>query len=113
MKTRTVDNNWDWNWGKGVQNYADDSLGVAYTVKMKILSWFKDCFFAEDAGIDWKNIMGSKQTKETADASIKEIIQAEPEILNLTFFESSVVDRVYTATIRFKTIYGETIEVRI
>lgn len=113
MKTRTVDKNWDWNWGKGIQNYADNSLGVAYTVKMKILSWYKDCFFEMDAGIDWKNIIGSKTTKEQADAAIKEIIQTEPEILDLTFFESSVVDRVYTATIRFKTIYGETIEVKI
>ena len=113
MKTRTVDSNWDWNWGKGIQNYADDSLGVAYTVKMKILSWYKDCFFEMDAGIDWKNIIGSKTTKQQADTAIKEIIQTEPEILDLTFFESSVVDRVYTATIRFKTIYGETIEVRI
>ena len=113
MKTRTVDTNWDWNFGKGVQNYADESLGVAYTVKMKILSWYKDCFFEMDAGIDWKNIMGSKTTKTEADTAIKEIIQTEPEILELTYFESSVTDRVYTATIRFKTIYGETIEVRI
>jgi len=113
MKTRATDNSWDWRFGKSNQDYADDALGVAYTVKMKILSWFKDCFFDQDAGIDWKNILGSKTTKEEADVSIKEIIQTEPEITELTFFESEVVDRVYTATIRFKTIYGETIEVKI
>jgi len=113
MKTRATDNNWDWRFGKSLQCYADNALGVAYTVKMKILSWFKDCFFEMDAGIDWKNILGSKTSKEQADTSIKEIIQTEPEITELTFFDSEVVDRVYTATIRFKTIYGETIEVKI
>lgn len=113
MKTRTVDGNWDWIWGKSLQDYADGSLGVAYTVKMKILSWYKDCFFAMDDGIDWKNILGAKNTKEQADIEIKEIIQSEPEILDLTYFESKVIDRIYTATIRFKTIYGETIEVKI
>jgi len=113
MKTRAVDGNWDWKFGKGLQDYADDALGVAYTVKMKILSWYKDCFFAMDEGIDWKNIIGAKNTKEMADISIKDILYTEPEITELTFFDSEVVDRVYTATMRFKTIYNETIEVKI
>ena len=113
MKTRATDDSWDWRFGKGQQCYADDALGVAYDVKMKILSWYKDCFFDQEAGVDWKNILGSKTSKEEADTSIKQIIQTTPEITELTFFDSSVVDRVYNATIRFKTIYGETIEVKI
>ena len=113
MRTRAVDNNWDWKWGKSNQDYTKDSLSVAYSVKMKILSWYKDCFFAQDEGIDWKNILGSKVSKKAADDAIKEIIRQEDEILDLTRFESEVVDRSYTATVRFTTIYGETIEVRI
>lgn len=113
MKTRTVDNNWDFRFGKGLNDYAQESLNVAYAVKMKILSWYKDCFFDMNAGVDWKNILGSKVSKEEADTSIKEIIQGEPEITEMIYFDSSVVDRVYSATIRFKTVYNETIEVRI
>lgn len=113
MRTRTVDSNWDFNFGKGLNDYADDALGVAYTVKMKILSWYKDCFFEMDAGIDWKNILGSKVSKDEADRQIKDIINLEPEITELVYFDSSVTDRVYSATIRFKTIYNETIEVKI
>ena len=113
MKTRAVDGNWDWVFGKSMQDYAENALGVAYTVKMKILSWYRDCFFAMDSGIDWKNIIGSKTSKEQADIAIRDIIQDEQEVLNITYFESSVNDRVYTATIRFRTIYGETIEVKI
>lgn len=113
MKTRTVDNNWDFRFGKGLNDYAQESLNVAYAVKMKILSWYKDCFFDMNAGVDWKNILGSKVSKEEADTSIKEIIQSEPEITEMIYFDSSVVDRVYSATIRFKTVYNETIEVRI
>lgn len=113
MRTRTVDGNWDWRFGKGLNDYADDALGVAYTVKMKVLSWYKDCFFSMGDGIDWKNILGQKTTKELADESIKNIINSEPEITELVYFDSSVKDRKYTCTIRFKTIYGETIEVKI
>ena len=113
MRTRTVDSNWDWKFGRGKNDYADDALGVAYTVKMKILSWFKDCFFAMEDGIDWKNILGNKLSKDEADRSIKEIIQTEPEITELVYFDSSVTDRIYSATVRFKTVYNETIEVKI
>lgn len=113
MKTRAVDGNWDWKMGKCLQDYTIGSLSVAYTVKMKVQSWLGDCFFDATAGIDWKNILGAKNTKEQADVSIKDIILAEPEIVELTFFESSVEDRKYTCTMRFKTVYGETIEVKI
>ena len=113
MRTRTVDGNWDWNFGKGLNDYADDALGVAYSVKMRVLSWLGDCFFAMEDGIDWKNILGSKNTKEQADQSIKEIVVSDPEITELVYFESNVVDRKYTCTMRFKTVYDETIEVKI
>ena len=91
MKTRTVDSNWDWRFGKGLNDYADDALGVAYTVKMKVLSWYKDCFFAMEDGVDWKNILGSKSTKEMADESIRDIIRSEPEITELVYFDSEKV----------------------
>lgn len=113
MKTRVLDKNWDFVIGHGLNDYADDALGVAYTIKMKVLSWFGDCFFAMNDGIDWKNILGNKNTKDQADSSIKEIIVGDPEITELVYFESVVVDRKYTCTIRFKTVYGETIEVKI
>ena len=113
MKTRTVDGNWDWRFGKGLNDYSQESLNVAYAVKMKVLSWYRDCFFAMEDGIDWKNILGNKRSKEEADISIKDIVQTEPEITELVYFDSSVEDRKYSCTIKFKTIYGETIEVNI
>lgn len=113
MKTRTVDSNWDWRFGKGLSDYSDEALSVAYTVKMKMLSWLGDCFFDATAGIDWKNILGAKNSKEIADDSIRDIVLGEDEITELTYFDSSVEDRKYTCTVRFKTVYGETIEVKI
>ncbi len=113
MKTRTLDSNWDFKYGKGLNDYAQGSLNVAYAVKMKILSWYKDCFFAMEDGVDWKNILGNKNSKEEADISIKDIVQTEPEITELVYFDSTVEDRKYSCTIKFKTVYGETIEVNI
>lgn len=113
MKTRTVDKNWDWEFGRGVNDYADESLSIGYSVKMKILSWFRDCFFDANAGIDWKNLLGEKQSKEEIDSAIKKILSTEDGVKDVSFFESSISGRKYNLTARIITIYEETIEVRI
>lgn len=113
MDFRTLDENWDWNFGRGRNDYASQSLAIAYSIKTKILSWYRDCFFDVEAGIDWKNILGSKVSKGDADAAIKKIIVTEDGVDGLVYFDSEVTNRIYSCTARIKTIYGDTIEVRI
>lgn len=113
MKVRALDNNWDWRFGQSKQCYATESLGCAYDIKQKILCWYNDCFFDMQEGIDYKNLLGSKGGKTRLDNSVKKIIITNPDVVEITYFESSVADREYRATVRFKTIYGETIEVKI
>lgn len=113
MRFRTLDENWDWRMGRGLQDYASGSLSVAYNLKTQILSWYRDCFFDMEVGIDWKNILGSKTSKPDADSAIRKIISSDKDVDELVFFESSVTDRKYTCTARVKTVYGDTIEVRI
>ena len=60
MKFRTLDSNWDWKFGTGNSDFANNSLATAYDIKTQILSWYGDCFFAMQDGIDWKNILGTK-----------------------------------------------------
>ena len=113
MKFRSLDGNWDWRFGRGSADYSGNSMAIAYDVKSKILSWYGDCFFDMNEGIDWKNILGSKNQKEQLDNSIRQIIVNEPEVVELTYFESEISKRVYTCTARLKTVYNETIEVKI
>lgn len=113
MLFRYLDSNWDWNFGKGIGCYSGDTQAIAFDVKSKILSWVNDCFFAMEDGIDWQNILGSKDKKKQLDMDIKQTIIEEDGITELTFFESEISDRIYHCTVRFKTIYNETIEVKI
>lgn len=113
MRVRALDNNWDWRFGRSRQDYAQKSLSSAYDVKQKSLCWYGDCFFDMLSGIDYKNLLGAKGGKDTLDQSLKKIIAVQPDIIELVFFESSIMNRKYTATIRFKTVYNETIEVKI
>ena len=113
MKFRTLDSNWDWRFGKGLSDYSDNSIAIAYDIKTKILSWLGDCFFYATAGIDWKNILGSKYQKDTLDSEIKKIIVNEYGVIEMSFFESYIENRKYGCTAKLKTIYNETIEVKI
>lgn len=113
MKFRALDGNWDWKFGKGTGSYSGDAKAIAYDVKSKILSWYGDCFFAVQDGIDWKNILGSKDQKKKLDTNIKRILIGQEGVTEITFFESEISERIYHCTARFKTIYNETIEVKI
>lgn len=113
MRVRALDSNWDFKFGKSRQDYASESLATAYDVKQKILCWYNDCFFDMQAGIDYKNLLGEKGGKTTLDNSVKKILMVQPDIVEITYFESSVIDRKYSLTTRFKTVYNETIEVKI
>lgn len=113
MRVRALDNNWDFNFGRSRQDYASESLATAYDVKQKILCWFNDCFFDMQSGIDYKNLLGRKGGKQTIDNAIKKILAIQPDIIEITYFDSSVTDRRYSLTARFKTVYGETIEVKV
>jgi hypothetical protein len=113
MRVRALDSNWDFKFGRSRQDYASESLATAYDVKQKILCWYNDCFFDMQSGIDYKNLLGNKNSKTELDNSIKKILIVQPDIVEITYFESSITNRVYHLTVRFKTVYGETIEVKI
>lgn len=113
MRFRTLDENHDWQIGRGKNDYASDSLAVSYDLKTKILSWLNDCFFSMDSGLNWQKFLGGKVQKSEIDSAIKNQIVFTKEIAELVYFDSSVMNRKYTCTARCKTIYGNTIEVKI
>ena len=113
MRVRALDENWDFKFGKSKQDYASESLATAYDVKQKILCWYNDCSFDMQSGIDYKNLLGSKNGKNQLDNSVKKILLVQPDIIEITYFESSIIDRKYSLLTRFKTVYNETIEVKI
>lgn len=113
MLFRTLDENWDWQFGRGRNDYASDSLYVAFDLKTKILSWINDCFFSMSSGINWKKYLGGKIQKSEIDSAVKDQIIFTEQVAEIVYFESSVANRTYTCTARVKTIYGDTIEVKI
>lgn len=60
MRVRSLDENNDWTFGKGRNNYLKDVKAITQNIKTRLQSFLGDCFFDLQAGIDWFNLLGSK-----------------------------------------------------
>lgn len=60
MIVRSLDVNGDWTFGKGKNNYLANNKAIVQNISTRLNSYLGDCFFALDAGIDWFNLLGSK-----------------------------------------------------
>jgi len=63
MIVRALDNNGDWTFGQGLNNYYKNLDAVKQNIKTRILSFLGNCFFDVVAGIDWFNLLGSKNER--------------------------------------------------
>ena len=60
MIVRAIDDSGDWLFGKGKNDYKSNQDAVAQSIKTRLMSFLGDCFFATNDGIDWWNLLGSK-----------------------------------------------------
>jgi len=83
MITRAVDGNNDWLFGRSKQDYKVGRDAVAQNIKTRLQSFLGDCFFSLEDGIDWFNLLGSKQTLILS-LNIQAVILNTPEVVKLT-----------------------------
>jgi len=61
MKFRGLDAAQDWMLGQGLGSYAREEAALALDIATRIRSWYGNCFFDKEAGIDWLNRMNKGQ----------------------------------------------------
>lgn len=109
MSVRSIDENRDWNFGQGKQSYVSKVNEIAQMVRTRVLSFFGDCFFAPNEGIDWINLMG-KYGEVDLLKSIKLTILQTPGVTSLTSLDVVRDKRNLTVYYSLTTIYTESIE---
>jgi hypothetical protein len=57
---RALDSSGDWTFGQGRQNYLRNADAVALNIATRLRSFLNDCFWATDFGVDWWNLLGTK-----------------------------------------------------
>lgn len=107
MIIRSVDVNNDWNFGKGRNDYKKDLSAVTQNIKTRLQSFLGDCFFALDQGIDWFNLLGSKQILELRLAIAAVILNTEDVTeINLINITTSTSTRNILIQYDVNTVYG-------
>jgi hypothetical protein len=108
MRVRAIDENHDWTFGKGKQDYKIDDRAVAQNVNTRLMSFYGDCFFDESAGIDWWNLLGYG-TKELLLISLKQLILNTEGVTALNdvtvTFENRKLTVYYDIQTKFSTSY--------
>ena len=60
MNFRALDSAGDWTFGNGVQNYLTDNSAIAADISTALQVFLGECFIATNFGVDWWNLIGSK-----------------------------------------------------
>ncbi len=112
MIIRSIDENGDWEFGKGKNSYKIQQDAIMQDIKTKILEWKNDCFFEQNAGIDWINRLDKYQESNLAE-EIRTLIVKCYGVVSLENFAYSLKDRIFNATYNITTIFSESVQDQI
>ena len=60
MIVRALDADHDWTFGSGLANYYQANSAIVQNINTRLNSFLGNCFFDLNSGIDWFNLLGSK-----------------------------------------------------
>jgi hypothetical protein len=106
MIMRKLDENGDFTFGAGKNNFLTGVLAIEQSIETRLLSFLGDCFFDVAAGIDWFNLLGSKN-QTALNLSVSTIILNTPGVTGI--LQLSIVldtNRNLTITYNASTIYS-------
>lgn len=111
MIIRKVDSGNDWNFGKGIADYARDAEAINENVKTRILSWLNDCFFALNDGVDWKSRLDVGQKENLILELRATILQSYGVVgINDVSVDFSGSTRLFTVTYDMITFFSQSFQ---
>lgn len=111
---RTLDVAGDFTFGRGKNNYLSDADAVAQSISTRLKSFVGDCFFALSDGIDWFNLLGSKDLIELKLAISTTILNTDDvtKIIELNFLldDSRELSVQYIVDTNFGQVTGDLVQ---
>lgn len=83
MIIRALDSDGDFVFGHGKQDYFTDNAAIAENIRTRLLSFFGDCFFDLEAGVDWFSLLGYPATVEEIQLSCRAVIANSAGVVNV------------------------------
>lgn len=107
MRVRALDENNDWTFGKGQNDYKTARAAVAQNIKTRLQSFLGDCFFSISSGIDWFNLLGTKN-QLALNLAVSATVLNTTGVLNIVSSSMRLdTDRRLSFTFSVNTIFGE------
>jgi len=110
MKVRQLDENHDWQFGRGLASYIDGSEAVRQCVQTILLSFRFNWFLDEDHGINWFAYFVKNPDVPVMENDIKRnILEVEGvQTLQELDLQLNTITRQLIITVRYTDIYNST-----
>ncbi len=108
MIVRALDSDGDWTFGKGKSDYLKENAAIGQNVQTRLKSFLGDCFFDLQAGIDWWNLLGSKNIQGLI-LSVKTMILNTEGVTKLLELSTELDDnRLQSLSYSMSTVFTTT-----
>lgn len=107
MRFRSLSGSGDWNFGRGLESYALNNNAIAFDIQTSILSFFKDCWFDPDAGIDWMRLLGSNAQQQEIALNVRGTILRCYGVKKVNSINIVQNGRSLTVTYNINTIFSQ------
>lgn len=107
MRVRALDGTGDFKFGRGTSDYKVDIDALAQNIQTRLKSFLGDCFFDLGAGVDWFNLLGSKNIQELKLVLVAVILNTENVISCTELIASISSTRNFLIQYSVNTVYGE------
>lgn len=98
-----LDSDGDWNFGE----YVSDQKAIELNILTRLREWVGDCFFNNNAGIDWNNRLGKPVQTDAIAADVKNIILQSDGVVGIIDFSVTLSLRTLSISYTINTIYTQ------
>lgn len=107
MKTRALDQDGDFMFGRGLQSCVTEKNALMQNVKTRLRQWRNNCFFAMSEGVDYTNYLDIGR-KYLLDLDVKRVILQTKGVLRITTFNSTLntTSRGLSIQATIETVFG-------
>lgn len=101
----------DWRFGHGFQDYLIEDEAIKLNITTRLRCYLNDCFFDVEMGLDWWNLLGSKDVNKIA-LDIRRVILESEGVTAITDMQivRDTKERTLTITYKIDTLYSKSVE---
>lgn len=107
MIFRNLDDDGDWEFGRGKQDMTTGNKAIGLNIKTRLYSWVGDCFFDLPAGIDWNNRIGSKGQRTLLEFDLRRVILQSEGVTGIVSVDTTLENREFRGDYVVNTVFTQ------